>query len=352
MKLYCNQVYVADNVKELIPEWLLLLKGVIDCPDLSLNVGRSYLQADPMAKKIMEHITKKVADRLTGLAKTEREAFAKYWDDIHAVVKFGMMRDPKFAERLTEHVLFKSAGGGHVTLAEYAAKTEGKSEAGVVVYANDPATQAAYLTMLKDLGIEAVIADSVMDTHFLPFLEYSSGRKWKFRRVDADLSHHLLESGRDAGDRRRQGRQNSARDADGAVQERHLGRPKVSVRVETLKSEKVPAMLIIDEEKRRMNELAKSGAYAGFLPPDAGGPLEHTLVVNANHPAMKNLVRMALGFHKEEDAKLVVEQIYDLAWLQQGGFTAEMMQAFVDRSAALLRSPPASCAAPKAESGE
>jgi molecular chaperone HtpG len=351
VKLYCNQVYVADNVKELVPEWLLLLKGVIDCPDLSLNVGRSYLQSDPMAKKIMEHITKKVADRLTGLAKTEREAFAKYWDDIHAVVKFGMMRDQKFAERMTEHVLFKLASGGHATLAEYAEKTDGKAEKGVVVYASDPATQAAYLSMLKDLGVEAVIADSVMDVHFLPFLEYSTGRKWKFRRVDADLAHHLIDS---------KAAPEIVVDAKGGktapetlsdLFKKYLGGgpAKLSVRVETLKSDKVPAMLIIDEEKRRMNELAKSGAYAAFLPPDAAGPLEHTLVVNASHPAMKSLVRMALGFHKEEDAKLVVEQIYDLAWLQQGAFTPERMQAFVDRSATLLEALAGKLSTPKSE---
>jgi molecular chaperone HtpG len=331
VKLFCNQVYVADNTKELIPEFLTLLKGVVDCPDLPLNVSRSYLQTDPTVRKISEHITKKVADKLSGMAKTDAASYEKFWDDIHPFIKYGMMRDYKFFERMQDHLIWKSSAGDHVTLETYAERMQGKVEDGTVIYCTEPAAQAAYLRMLKEHGMEAVIADTMIDLHFIPYFEMQTGRKHKFKRVDADLASHLVDAAKpdlvvDASNQ-------TATDKIDALFRQHLGREKVKVRVETLKTDKVPAMLIFDENARRMRDMTRSGAMAAFAPQ---GPDEHTLVVNQASPAIKNLLKLASSFNRDEEVKLVVNQIYDLAWLQQGGFTADMMQTFIDRSAAIL----------------
>lgn len=333
VKLYCNQVYVADNTKELIPEFLTLLKGVVDCPDLPLNVSRSYLQNDPTVRKISEHITKKVADKLTGMAKTDREAYERYWDDIHPFIKFGMMRDPKFMERMKEHMIFQTSSGGHVTLDEYKELMKDKVEDGTVLYCNDAKTQAAYLAMLKDHGMEAVIAETMVDVHFIPFFEMETGRQWKFKRVDADLASHLVETSPAEIVLDATSNQTTAERLDKIFRD-HLERPHVKVRVETLKSDKVPAMLLVDESARRLKDMAKSNAAMAMF---ANGPdATQTLVVNQKNPAIKNLLTLSLGFGREEEIKMVVNQIFDLAWLQQGDFSAEMMQTFIDRSAKIL----------------
>lgn len=335
VKLYCNQVYVADNTKELIPEWLTLLKGVVDCPDLPLNVSRSYLQNDPTVRKISEHITKKVADKLSGMAKTDFETYEKFWDDIHPFVKFGMMRDPKFCERMQDHVIFKLSGkdGGHATLAQYQEKMKGKVEDGTVLYCSDPKAQVAYLRMLDEHGMQAAIAETMIDQHFIPYFEMQTGRKWKFKRVDSDLSEHLVEAkgpdividGATA---------KTATETIDKIFRDHLEHTKVKIRVEGLKSDKVPAMLIQEENARRFKDMAKSNPSMSMFA--AGAPDERTLVVNQNSPAIKNLLNLAKSFNREDEIKLVVNQIYDLAWLQQGEFSAEMMQSFIDRSAAIL----------------
>lgn len=341
VKLYCNQVYVADNSKELIPEFLTLLKGVIDCPDLPLNVSRSYLQSDPTVKKISEHITKKVADKLSGMAKTDLASYEKFWDDIHPFIKYGMMRDHKFFERMQEHIVFKLADvkneAGqpvHVTLPQYKERMLGKVEDGTVIYTSDPKTQVGYLRLLKDHDMVAVVADTMIDQHFLPYYEMQTGRQWKFKRVDADLAAHLVEANApdlvtDA---------NSTKTSSETVEKifrDHLSSPNVKIRVETMKSDKVPAMLIQDESARRMKDMARGNPS---MAPFMGGstPDEPTLVVNQKSPAIKNLVKLAAAFNREDDVKMVVNQIYDLAWLQQGEFTADMMQSFIDRSTAIL----------------
>jgi molecular chaperone HtpG len=333
VKLYSNQVYVADNVKELIPEWLLLLKGVVDCPDLPLNVSRSYLQSDPTVRRIAEHITKKVADKLTGMAKTDRDAYVKYWDDIAPFVKFGMLRDPKFFERLSEHLIFRTGSGKYVTLPEYHEHMKDKLDETQVIYCTDPNAQAAYVGMLEEHGIETVIADTLIDQHFIPYFEMQTGRKHAFKRVDADVLHALVDKTGggnlvvDAAESK-----TSSEKLEKLFRD-HLDRGGVKIRVERLKTEKVPAMLVFDEQKRRLRDMAKHPSMAAFA---QGLVDEPTLVVNESCPAVKNLVRLALGFGKEDEIKLVVNQIYDLAYLQQGELTAEMMQSFVARSAAIL----------------
>ncbi len=332
VKLYCNQVYVADNTKELIPEFLTLLKGVIDCPDLPLNVSRSYLQNDPMVRRISEHITKKVADKLSGMAKTDAADYEKFWDDIQPFVKFGMMRDHKFFERMKDHLLFKSSLGGHVSLEKYQERMKDKVEDGTVLYCNDANAQAAYLRMLKEHGMEAVIADTMIDLHFVPYYEMHTGRKWKFKRVDSDLVSHLVDDQKSDIILDSKDKQTNSEKIDKIFRD-HLDRVKVKIRVEALKSDKLPAVLIFDEQQRRMKEMSKSGGMSHLLDKF---PDDHTIVVNSSSPAIKNLVNLSTAFNREEEVKLMVNQIYDLAWLQQGEFTAEMMQTFIDRSAAIL----------------
>lgn len=334
VKLFCNQVYVADNTKELIPEFLTLLKGAIDCPDLPLNVSRSYLQSDPTVRKISEHITKKVADKLSGMAKTDRESYEKFWDDIHPFVKFGMLRDYKFFERMKDHIVWKSSSGGHVSLEQYAERNKDKGEEGTVLYASDPTSQASYLRMLKEHELEAVIADTMIDQHFIPYFEMQTGRKWKFKRVDADLSSHLVASSGPDLVIDPAAKQTATEKLEKLFAD-HLDQGKVKVRVETLKTDKVPAMLLIDEQARRMKDMSKAAGPTGAMFAGLGAP-EPTLVVNQASPAIKNLLNLAMTFNREDEVKLVVNQIYDLAWLQQGEFTPEMMQGFLDRSAAIL----------------
>lgn len=330
VKLYCNQVYVADNAKELIPEFLTLLKGAVDCPDLPLNVSRSALQKDPQAQLISQHIVKKVADKLTGMAKNEDEAFKKFWPDIAPFVKYGMMREHKFAERMLDHVIFKTTEGGFTNLPAYLERTKGKLD-DKIVYASDEAAHASYLKMFKDHGLEAVIADTMIDQHFLPFLEMESQRKFKFQRIDADIAKHLV-------DDKAASNIVDPKDNKNVVEKiqdlfkKHLSRTKVKVRIESLKSN-VPAVLLFDEGLRRIKEMSRMNPYASEQDAQLD---EHTLVVNQNSSAVKGLLQLANSPLRDAEAQMMVDQIYDLAYLQQGRFSPEEMQRFIDRSSTLL----------------
>lgn len=330
VKLFCNQVFVADNCKELIPEFLTLLKGVVDCPDLPLNVSRSYLQTDPTVKKISEHIVKKVADRLTGMAKTELESFKKYWDDIHPFVKFGMLRDSKFYDRMIDHTLFKTSKADYLTLDQYLERNKDKTD-GTVFYASDSQAQAGIITMLTTESVDVILAETFIDSHFLPFVEMQSARKYKFARVDSDITKHLKDDGLneivDPQDNKKPS------EKLGEIFKKYLTKQNVKVRVEAFRSPTLPGMLMIDESIRRLKDMTR---FASTNKDDNPWTDEHTLVINQSNPAVKTLLSVAKGFNKEEDLKMAVDHIYDLAFLQQGKFTAEMMQAFVDRSAKLL----------------
>ena len=341
VKLYCNQVFVADNCKELIPEFLMLLKGAIDCPDLPLNVSRSYLQNDKTVELISQHISKKVADKLTGMAKTDAESFKKYWGDIHAFVKFGMLKDSKFYDRMIDHVVYRCASGEYLTFAQYAEKMsdrmKDKSE-GSVIYASDESSQAALIRMVQDVEIDVMIADAMIDMHLLPYVEMKSGRKYKFLRVDADLSKHLvdLEASNLVLDPKDQ---KSAADKIDEIFRNYLTREKVKIRVEALKSGKVPAMLTIDENVRRYSDMSRAMTGGGESPWKNGLGEEFTLIVNRNNPAIQNLLKLSSAFNKEAEMKMIVEQVFDLAWLQMGQaakFTPEMLQSFIDRSSSIL----------------
>jgi molecular chaperone HtpG len=330
IKLYCNQVFVADNCKELVPEFLLLLKGVIDCPDLPLNVSRSWLQSDQTVQLIAQHITKKVADKLSGMAKTEAEKFNSYLDDLHGFIKFGMLKDQKFYERMIDHLPFKTSKGEFLTLGGYTEAMKDKTD-GSIIYSSDAHAQASLIRMLEDEGVAVILAESLIDSHFLPWVEYQSGRKFKFLRVDADVSKHLVSSS-----------STEVSGADGRTPtqmtdelfRKYLDVPGVKIRVESLKSSKVPTMLVVDENMRRFQDMARTMGQGASL---AGPPPEAcTLVVNQTNPAVRHLSSLAGQFNREDEVKMIVRQMYDLAWLQQGKFTAEMLQGFLERSTALL----------------
>ena len=333
VKLYCNQVYVADNTKELIPEFLTLLKGVIDCPDLPLNVSRSYLQSDPTVRKISDHITKKVADKLAGLSNTERDAYVGYWEDIHPFVKFGMLRDEKFFNKLKDHLLYKISAGDFVTLSEYQERFGEKLDEKTVLYASDSKAQGAYLSLLRENDLDAIVADTMIDSHFLPYYEMKSSGAVRFKRVDADISKHLIDEEKsqiivDAKD------QSTSADQVAKLFEEVLKDNKVKVRVERLKSSGLPAMLLVDENDRRMREMAESmGQLAMF---EAQLKNENTLVVNEKSPAVQNLMRLRDSVGREEEVRLGVLQLYDIALLQQGPFNGEKMQGFIERTSHLI----------------
>ncbi len=331
VKLYCNQVFVADNCKELIPEFLTLLKGVIDCPDLPLNVSRSYLQTDPTVRKISEHIVKKVADKLTGMSKTEIDSFKKYWDDIHPFVKFGMLRDGRFYDRMVEHTLFKTTQGEYLTLDQYIERNKDKTD-GCVIYASDSQAQAGIIQMLSGEGVDVILAETFIDSHFLPYVEMQSGRQYKFSRVDSDITKHLRDNSAaeivDPSDNKKP----SEKLDD--IFRKYLSKQNVKVKVEAFKSPTLPGMLMIDENLRRMKDMTRMTPMAGGENPFGD---EHTLIVNQSNPAIKRLLFLTTSPGKtEDDIKMAVDHVYDLAYLQQGKFSAEMMRKFIDRSAKLL----------------
>jgi molecular chaperone HtpG len=330
VKLYCNQVFVADNCKELIPEFLTLLKGVIDCPDLPLNVSRSYLQSDPTVRKISEHIIKKVADKLTGMSKTELDSFKKYWDDIHPFIKFGMLRDSKFYDRMIEHVLFKTSTNDYLTLDQYVERNKDKTD-GAVIYASDSQAQSGIINMLASENIDVILAETFIDSHFLPFVEMQSGRKYKFSRVDSDITKHLHDTNNteivDPTDNKKPSEKLDE------LFRKYLTKQNVKVKVEAFKSAALPGMLMVDETIRRIKDMTRMSPMSKDENPWGD---EHTLVINQNNPAIKNLLNLAKGINKDDDIQMAVDHVYDLAYLQQGKFTSDMMQKFVDRSAKLL----------------
>ncbi|MEZ4741786.1 MAG: molecular chaperone HtpG [Bdellovibrionota bacterium] len=331
VNLYCNQVFVAEDSKDLLPEWLTLLKGAIDCPDLPLNVSRSYLQHDAKVKRIASHIVKKVADKLTGLAKTDSEKFHKCWDGIHAFVKFGILRDESFYDRMSEYVIFQSSNGDYTRLDDYLERMKDKTD-GKIVYATDKKAQASALKMFAENGLEAIIADTMIDSHLIQYLEMKSSGKYKFVRIDADVSKFLLHDEEQAEIIDPKDNKTLSQKVED-VFTRVLGKEKVKIRVENLKADRVPAMLLVDENTRRLKEMAAAGHMGSIQMPMQD---QYTLVVNRNNGAVKNVINMASMASKDEDVKLAVNQIYDLATLQNGEMTSENMQSFVDRSTQIL----------------
>ena len=340
IKLYNNQVFIADNIKEVIPEFLMTMKGVIDCPDLPLNVSRSALQNDGTVKKICEYISKKVADKLSGMCKTDRENYEKYWDDISPFIKYGCIKDIKFADKMMDYMLFKDLEGKYLTLKEYAEKneivlkeekkegeeadTEVVEEAGKeneepkktpVFYVTDEVQQAQYIAMFRKEGKDAVILKEHIDNPFISQLEQRND-KIRFARIDAELAEDFV-----AADEVKK------EDADALSEsfKKNLGNDKLTVEVKSMKDEDVAAIITLSEENRRMQDMMKMygmGNDTGMF----GGA--ETLVLNANHP----LVKYVLTHGDEEIVPTIEKQLYDLAVLSHKPLTQEEMTAFVKRS--------------------
>ena len=365
IKLYNNQVFIADNIKEVIPEFLMLLKGVIDCPDLPLNVSRSALQKDGFVKKISDYISKKVADKLAGMCRTEKEEYEKYWDDISPFIKFGCLKDDKFCEKMTDYILFKNLDGKYMTLpeclevnkidpdeaenatdengnkveaevvsdgdaagdgansgnADDAAEGEEKKEK-VIYYVTDEVQQSQYINMFKAAKMDAVILTHNIDQPFISQLE-SKNEGIKFQRIDADLTDTFKSKTSKKAEEEMKGQA----EAIAKIMKKALKKDKLEVKVEKLKNKKISSMITLSEESRRMQDMMKMYAMNGMGMGDMAEEGE-TLILNANHP----LVQYVIGHEEDEHVGMICEQLYDLAKLQHAPLKPEDMTKFVNRS--------------------
>ena len=348
IKLYNNQVFIADNIKEVIPEFLMVLKGVIDCPDLPLNVSRSALQNDGFVGKVADYISKKVADKLNGMFKTDRENYEKYWDDISPFIKFGCLKDEKFGKKVKDSILYKNLEHSYVTLEEYIqAEKEAKgltdteeqaetventeAEAGdaekkeseklTVYYVTDEQQQSQYVKMFKEQGQQAVVLNHNIDTAFVTYMEQQN-EDIKFQRIDADVLDALKEEVSE------EEKENFQKTTDSLVEifRKELNNDKLEVKVENLKDENVASMAVLSEESRRMQEMMKMYGMAGMDPAMFGG--QATLILNANHP----LVKFVVEHKRSKSVPIICKQLYDLAMLAHKPLNPEEMTAFVQRS--------------------
>ncbi len=337
VKLYCNQVFIADNIKEVIPEYLLLLNGVIDCPDIPLNVSRSFLQNDRQVQKISKHITKKVADKLTGLFKTDREKFCSCWNDISVFIKLGCIKDEDFYSKVKDIIVYKDLNGEYKTLQEFVGKAEegkteetaeGKAEekaeekkeepkeAATIYYVSDEVGQAQYISMFKNAGLNAIVCDTFIDPHFVSYLEYKETGKYKFLRIDADVDAALK-----AGE--------SNADDDKALVEAFkaaLKNTTIAVKAEKFKSDAIPAVINVSEFSRRFGEM---NAFYGLAGADADRDM--TIVINTANPA----VQAFTGLDADKQ-KFVANQIYYMAMLSYKKLSPEEMQDFTSNNMELL----------------
>ena len=371
IKLYNNQVFIADNIKEVIPEFLMLLKGVIDCPDLPLNVSRSALQNDGFVKKINEYITKKVADKLSGMCKTEKEEYEKYWDDISPFIKFGCLKDDKFCEKMTDYILFKNLDGIYMTLPECLevnkidpdeaeavdengekveaevvdengekveaevvnengeavsgedTEAEEEKKEKVIYYVTDEKQQSQYINMFKSAKMDAVILTHNIDQPFVSQLE-AKNEGIKFQRIDADLTDTFkAKTSKKAEKEMEEQAEEIAK-----LMKKVLKKDAITVKVEKLKNKKISSMITLSEESRRMQDMMKMYSMPGMDMGMFGNKEGETLILNANHP----LVEYVLEHKDGENVKMICEQLYDLALLQQAPLEPEAMTKFVARS--------------------
>ncbi len=355
IKLYNNQVFIADNIKEVIPEFLLLLKGVLDCPDLPLNVSRSALQNDGFVKKISDYITKKVADKLSGMCKTEKEEYEKYWEDISPFIKFGCLKDDKFCEKMTDYILFKNLDGKYLTLPECLAvkpidtdaeatdengekveaevvdekeeSAEEEKKEKTIYYVTDEIQQSQYINMFKQAKMDAVILKHNIDQPFISQLE-AKNEGIKFLRIDADITDSL----KNKTSKKAQEELDKQAEELKPVFEKALKKKDLKVKVEKLKNKKIASMITLSEESRRMQDMMKMYAMPGMDPSMFGGSDGETLILNANHPLVDYI-----SAHKDsEESGMFAEQLYDLAKLQQAPLAADEMTRFIQRSNDIL----------------
>ena len=347
IKLYNNQVFIADNIKEVIPEFLMLLKGVIDCPDLPLNVSRSALQNDGFVKKISDYITKKVADKLSGMYKVDRENYEKYWDDISPFIKFGCLKDQKFQEKMKDFIIFKNLDDKFITLPEYVENVKGndeeqpevvdaedvaKEEAGeeietkeeeptTVYYVTDVQQQSQYINLFREQGMDALILAHTIDQPFITQLEQSEDVKVHFQRIDSDISDSMKEEGEEETLKKQT-------ETLSDVFKKALGKDQLEVQVQNLKNENISSMITLSEETRRMQDMMKMYSAGGMgmdMSMFGGG---ETLILNANNALVKYILEHTEGEHVD----MFCKQLYDLAMLANKPLSAEEMTDFVARS--------------------
>ena len=323
VKLYNNQVFVADNIKEVIPEFLLLLKGVIDCPDLPLNVSRSFLQNDRDVSKISKHIVKKVADKLKSLYKNERENYEKFWDDIQVFIKFGCLKDESFYDKVKDSILFKTINSQYITLNDYLENCKEKHE-NKVFYVSNEEQQSQYIKLFKDYGLDAVILDSTIDNHFISMIEFKN-QGVHFNRIDADLSDILKENDNEDNKEIKTDIENLFKDV--------IGDRINNYSVESLKSEDTPAIILISEQSRRMSEMRSQ--FAGM---DFGMSFEEekTLVINNNSSIVKKLVSLKDDESKKEQVSLICNQIVAIALLSNKELDSKQLDEFIKRNNQLM----------------
>ena len=343
IKLYNNQVFIADNIKEVIPEFLMLLKGVIDCPDLPLNVSRSALQNDGFVKKISDYISKKVADKLIGMCKTEKESYEKYWDDISPFIKFGCLKDTKFCDKMNDYILFKNLDDKYLTLPELlkedekaeentdgntedtkaedtASDSEEKDERKPIYYVTDPVQQGQYIKMFKEQGMDAVILNHNIDTSFISQLEQRN-EKFKFMRIDANLTDSLKEE--NAEDAK------EAEETLSKVFKDTLKNDKLTIKAAKLKNADIASVITLSEEGRRMQDMMKMYAMNGMGGMDTSMfAADQTLTLNTSHP----LVQYILNHKDSEHVPMFCQQLYDLAVLSNQPLSVDAMTKFIQRS--------------------
>ena len=323
IKLYNNQVFVADNIKEVIPEFLMLLKGVIDCPDLPLNVSRSALQNDGFVKKISDYITKKVADKLSGMCKTDKESYEKYWDDISPFIKFGCLKDDKFCEKMNDYILFKNLDGKYLTLPECLEENKEKHE-NTVFYVKDEIEQGQYIKMFKDQGMDAVILKHNIDQPFITHLEQKN-ENLKFLSIDSDLSEIFKDDADDSEEAKEALKADN--DKLSEIFKKALGKDNLQVKAEKLKDADVSSMITINEDSKRMADMMKMYGMSG-MNPEMYGTQGETLVLNLNNV----LVKYILDNPESDNVTMFCEQLYDLAMVGHGQVAPERMTAFIARS--------------------
>ena len=360
IKLYNNQVFIADNIKEVIPEFLMVLKGVIDCPDLPLNVSRSALQNDGFVNKVADYISKKVADKLTGMFKTDRENYEKYWDDISPFIKFGCLKDEKFGEKMKDSMIYKNLDHKYLTLEDVIKESKGEDEtkdsgaensentdAGAesstsdsadadadkaaddareekktsIYYVTDEVQQSQYINMFKAQGQDAIILTHNIDSAFVTYLEQKH-QDVQFLRIDADVHESLKD---EVAEDEKEAFQKTT-DSLVEIFRKELDNDKLDVKVEKLKDDKVASMAVLSEQERRMAEMMKMYGMSGMDPSMFG--TQATLILNANHP----LVQFLVEHKRSKNVPIICKQLYDLAMLAHKPLSPEEMTAFVQRS--------------------
>lgn len=324
VKLYNNQVFVADNIKEVIPEFLLLLKGAIDCPDLPLNVSRSFLQNDKDVARISKHIIKKVADKLNSIFTNEREKYNEFWDNIQVFIKYGCLSEESFYDKIKDSLIFKTINNEYIVLSEYLEKAK-ENHDNKVFYVSDLQKQDQYVKLFKEYNLDAVVLNTPIDNNFISFLEYKDSNV-KFKRIDSDLSDVIKDKDNEENKEQNEKLSNLFKDV--------LGDKMKEYKVQSLKSESTPAMLLISEESRRMAEMAAQYGSAQMF--GMNMPEERTLVINDNNPIIKKLADLSKEEANKEKVEMICKQVCDLALIGNHELKADDLDLFIKRTNELM----------------